>query len=349
MSLVALQKIRFPEFNRNIVIDENPALIVDSTNLCYDIIFGANFLDKCGITLDYENHQVQWMEYTIPLYNASKFFLSNYYTSILAPPELESEHDFIDNPVVDTFATRILDVEYKQANIHNFAFNQHHLLLDQCQDLFNILNKHKKLFDGSLGVYPHKKVHIVLKPGAKPMHHRAYPVPYVHHQTFKKKLDHMVKLGILAPCGASEWVSPAFIIPKKDGHIRQITDLCSLNKAIICKQCPLRIITDMLDRISGYKFFTKLDISMQCYTFELDEPSKELCVIVTPLGKYKYKCLPMGLKCAPDFAQQVMEEVLQDVNNIGIYLDNIGAFSFTWEHHMLLLDKIHHRLPVVSP
>ncbi|KAL7448332.1 hypothetical protein ACHAXS_000147, partial [Conticribra weissflogii] len=100
----------------------------------------------------------------------------------------------------------------------------------------------------------------------------------------------------------------------------------------------------MLNCISGYKFFTKLDISMQYYTFELNEPSQELCVIVMPFGKYKYKCLPMGLKCAPDFAQQVMEEVLCDVNDTGIHLDDIGAFSFTWEHHMLLLDKILHQL-----
>ncbi|KAL7464302.1 hypothetical protein ACHAXS_004637 [Conticribra weissflogii] len=95
----------------------------------------------------------------------------------------------------------------------------------------------------------------------------------------------------------------------------------------------------MLEQIFGYKFFTKLNISMQYYTFELDEPSQDLCVLVTPFGKYKFRQLLMGLKCAPNFAQQVMEEVLHNVNDTGIYLDNIGAFLMTWEHHILLLDK----------
>ncbi len=74
----------------------------------------------------------------------------------------------------------ILDAKYEQANIHDVAFNQHHLLLDQQCTLFNILSKHKKLFDGSLGVYPYKKVHIDLKSGAKPVHHHAYTVPHLH-------------------------------------------------------------------------------------------------------------------------------------------------------------------------
>ncbi len=66
-------------------------------------------------------------------------------------------------------------------------------------------------------------------------------------------------------CGASQWASLAFIIPKKDGCVQHITDLCLLNKAVICKQYPLPIILDMLDQISRYKFFTNVDKSMQYY------------------------------------------------------------------------------------
>ncbi len=47
----------------------------------------------------------------------------------------------------------------------------------------------------------------------------------------------------------------------------------------------------------------------------------------------------MGLKCAQDFAQKVMEEVLCNVKATSVYLENIGTFSFTWENNILLLEK----------
>ena len=73
---------------------------------------------------------------------------------------------------------------------------------------------------------------------------------------------------------------------------------------------------------------------MHYWAFELDEESQELCTIITPFGKFKYKRLPMGASCSSDIAQEIMKKVLFGLEEVGIFIDDIGIFSDDWESHL---------------
>ena len=97
---------------------------------------------------------------------------------------------------------------------------------------------------------------------------------------------------------------------------------------------PLLKITDIHSKRKGYEYFSKLDILMQYYTFELDDESKDLCVISTPFGQYHYNCLAMGLKVSPDITQEIMEDLLCNIKESNVYIDDVGAFDDSWESHL---------------
>jgi hypothetical protein len=97
---------------------------------------------------------------------------------------------------------------------------------------------------------------------------------------------------------------------------------------------------EILPLYGSARVSTKLDVSMQYYMFELDKESQGLCTIITPFGKYKFLRLPMGLKCSPDIAQAAMENVLSDIKDANFYIDDVGAFSSDWDHHVNLIATI---------
>ncbi len=134
--------------------------------------------------------------------------------------------------LLENYSEKICNAEYEQVNINTVAADQKHLTSNQHHDLQDILARCEKLLDGSLGVYLHKQIHLDLLPGSEPVHHKAYPVPCAHEQTFKKELQQMVGIGILKACGVSKWALPCFIIPKKDSYVRHISDLWLLNKYV---------------------------------------------------------------------------------------------------------------------
>jgi hypothetical protein len=91
------------------------------------------------------------------------------------------------------YASEILDAKYDKVLDDDVIDQLDHLNAQQKDDLKRVLNEHTKLFDGTLGGYPHQKFHIELVPEAVPKHGRPYAIPVIHLEAFKKELIHLEK------------------------------------------------------------------------------------------------------------------------------------------------------------
>lgn len=84
-----------------------------------------------------------------------------YYKLLFTPLDLDHETKRLRDKRVGSYAIHILDAKNDWATNDDVAVED--LLIDQQHNLFNILSKHKKLSNGSLGVYLHTQLHIELK------------------------------------------------------------------------------------------------------------------------------------------------------------------------------------------
>jgi hypothetical protein len=83
----------------------------------------------------------------------------------------------------------------------------------------------------------------------------------------------------------SEWAATAFIQAKKTGDVRILTDFRRINAHRKRKPFPLPNISDILTKLSGFKYATAVDLSMGYYHMPLDLEAQKLCTTILHWGK----------------------------------------------------------------
>ena len=103
-------------------------------------------------------------------------------------------------------------------------------------------------------------------------------------------------------------------------------------------------VEDLFAILSGGCSFTKLNLAQAYQQIPLDESSKQYVTINTHKGLYRYNRLPFGVSAAPAIFQRTMENLLQGMPHVSIYLDDILVTGTSEADHLKTLDEVLNRL-----
>ena len=118
-----------------------------------------------------------------------------------------------------------------------------------------------------------------------------------------------------------------FVVPKKNGTVRFLSDFWEVNKRLIRKPFPIPKISTVLQELERFTFATALDLNMGYYTIRLDPDASKICTIIFPWGKYSYKRLPMGIAGSPDIFQAKMMKLMESLEYVQAYIDDLLCIS----------------------
>jgi hypothetical protein len=119
-----------------------------------------------------------------------------------------------------SWATKIPDAEYKPESLNDVIKTCENLYVEEQHQLKALLQKYEHLFDGKLGEFNMEPISLLLMdPNCKPVHTRVYTVPRSVEQKLQQNREILRLVGILVleEYYFSEWFSPSFVIPKKNG------------------------------------------------------------------------------------------------------------------------------------
>ena len=72
-------------------------------------------------------------------------------------------------------------------------------------------------------------------------------------------------------------------------------------------------IREILLNIEGFQYDISLDLNMVYYRIHISKKASNLCAIILPWGKYKYKRLPMEVCNSPEIFLEKINELFHGI------------------------------------
>jgi hypothetical protein len=186
---------------------------------------------------------------------------------------------------------------------------------------------------------------IELVPGAEPQNKAPYRLNQVELAELKRQVTELMSRGYIRP-SKSPFGAPVLFARKKGGDLRMCIDYRALNRVTVKNNYPLPRVDDLLDRLAGAKYFTRIDLKAGYYQIRIDEADVHKTAMRTRYGSYEFLVMPFGLCNAPATFTTLMNSVFHDELDecVVVYIDDILVYSLCLEDHLRDVRKVLKRL-----
>ena len=235
----------------------------------------------------------------------------------------------------------------------DFNVKDHHNLSDSEKGkLLELIHKYSDVFvcppDNKIGLTDLTECRIDTVPGAVPVCKYPYRLAPKMRDIMTDIIEGQERDNLIEKTDEGPWASPALLVKKSNGTFRLVIDYRELNAATIPQKLKIPRIEEIFDTIGEKqpKFFTVLDCTQGFHQVPLHTDSRDKTAFITPIGKYRYKTMPQGMRNSPAVFQSLMDRVLRGIQfkYAMVYIDDLCIFSATFEEHLVHIEDVFTRL-----
>ncbi|GBG92923.1 hypothetical protein CBR_g57759 [Chara braunii] len=217
--------------------------------------------------------------------------------------------------------------------------------------IIELLDNYEDVFQSPAGVILDRPIRhrITLEDGVVPPCGCIYRVSEEELQVLWAQLDDLLAKGWIRP-SCSPYGAPVLFVRKKNKDLRLCIDYRKLNAQTIKNVGPLPRIDDLLERLGGAKYFSKLDLKSGYHQIEIQPKDRYKTAFKTRYGHFEWIVMPLGLTNAPATFRAAMTAEFRDLLDriVLIYLDDILLYSRTLDEHLEHLRAVLERLRIAK-
>ncbi|GBG64708.1 hypothetical protein CBR_g46251 [Chara braunii] len=217
--------------------------------------------------------------------------------------------------------------------------------------IIELLDSYEDVFQAPAGVVPDRPIRhgITLEDGVVPPRGCIYRMSEEELQVLRAQLDDLLAKGWIRP-SCSPYGGPVLFIRKKNKDLRLCIDYRKLNAQTIKNVGPLPRIDDLLERLGGAKYFSKLDLKSGYHQIEIQPRDRYKTASKTRYWHFEWIAMCFGLTNAPTTFQAAMTKEFCDLldRTVLVYLDDILVYNRTLDQHLEHLRAVLDRLRIAK-